>query len=51
LSNLPRFVLVDFPLFIGLAAALVPHRVARWVVAGGMLALLVVATVYFASWS
>ena len=51
LSNLPRFVLVDFPLFIGLAAALVPHRVARWVVAGGMLVLLVVATVYFASWS
>ena len=51
LSNLPRFVLVDFPLFIGLAAALVPHRVARWVVAGGMLVLLVVATVYYASWS
>ena len=51
LSSLPRFVLVDFPLFIGLAAVLVPHRVARWVAAGGMLALLVVATVYFASWS
>jgi Gpi18-like mannosyltransferase len=51
LSNLPRFVLVDFPLFIGLAAVLVPHRVARWAVAGGMLVLLVVATVYFASWS
>jgi hypothetical protein len=51
LSSLPRFVLVDFPLFIGLAAVLVPHRVARWVVAGGMLVLLVVATVYFASWS
>jgi len=51
LSNLPRFVLVDFPLFIGLAAVLIPHRVARWVVAGGMLALLMLATVYFASWS
>jgi hypothetical protein len=51
LSNLPRFVLVDFPLFIGLAVALAPHRVARWAVAGVMVALLVVGTVYFASWS
>ncbi len=51
LSNLPRFILADFPLFIGLAVALAPHRVARWVVAGVMLVLLVVGTVYFASWS
>lgn len=51
LSNLPRFVLADFPLFIGLAVALAPRRVVRWVVAGVMLALQVVGTVYFASWS
>lgn len=51
LSSLPRFVLVDFPLFIGLAAALAQHRLRRWGVAVLMLALLVVATVYFASWS
>lgn len=51
LSSLPRFVLVDFPLFVALAALLLPHRTARWVVAGVMLALLIVATVYFASWA
>jgi hypothetical protein len=51
LSSLPRFVLVDFPLFVALAAVLVPHRVTRWVVTGVFLVLLLVATVYFASWA
>lgn len=51
LSNLPRFLLVDFPLFMGLAAALAPHRAARWTVAVIMTVLLIVGTVYFASWS
>ena len=51
LSSLPRFILVDFPLFIGLAAVLVQHRRLRWGVAVVMLALLIVATIYFASWS
>ncbi len=51
LSNLPRFVLADFPLFIALAVTLAPHRIARWVVAAVMAALLIVGTVYFASWS
>jgi hypothetical protein len=51
LSNLPRFVLVDFPLFVALAVTLAPHRVARLAVAVLMAVLLVVGTVYFASWS
>jgi hypothetical protein len=51
LSNLPRFLLVDFPLFIGLAAALAPWRWARRAVAVVMAALLVAGTVYFISWS
>jgi hypothetical protein len=51
LSALPRFVLVDFPLFIALAVVLVPRPILRWVVTAVMLALLVVGTVYFISWS
>ncbi len=49
LYSLPRFVLVVFPLFIGAAAVLAPHRVWRWVVAAFLLVLLVVSTVLFAS--
>ena len=51
LSSLPRFVLVDFPFFVALAVVLVPHRVTRWAVSGLFLVLLIVATVYFASWA
>ncbi len=50
LSSLPRFVLVDFPLFIGLAAVLVPRPLARWAVAACFSFLLIVGTVYFAAW-
>ena len=49
LYSLPRFVLVVFPLFIGAAAALVPHRVGRWVVVGLFGVLMIAATVLFAS--
>ena len=49
LYTLPRFLIVIFPLFIGAAAALAPHRVWRWVVAGVFGVLLVASTVLFAS--
>ena len=49
LSSLPRFLVVVFPLFIALAAALAARPVRRWVVAGAFTAFLVLATVLFAS--
>ncbi|HEY5386866.1 MAG TPA: mannosyltransferase family protein [Thermoleophilia bacterium] len=49
LYSLPRFIIVVFPLFIGAAASLAPHRAWRWVVAGVMFLLLVASTVLFAS--
>jgi hypothetical protein len=51
LYTLPRFIVVIFPLFIGAAAGLAPHRVWRWVVVGFLGALLVVSTVLFASFT
>jgi hypothetical protein len=51
LSSLPRFVLVDFPLFMGLAVILCQHRVLRWLVVAGLLVPLAVSTVYFTSWA
>jgi len=49
LYSLPRFIIVVFPLFIGAAVVLAPHRVWRWVVVAAMGALLVASTVLFAS--
>jgi len=49
LYTLPRFIIVVFPLFIGVAAVLAPHRVWRWVVAGLLGVLLLASTVLFAS--
>jgi hypothetical protein len=49
LYTLPRFIVVVFPLFIGTAAVLAPHRVWRWVAAGFLSVLLVASTVLFAS--
>ena len=51
LYTLPRFIIVIFPLFIGAAVVLAPHRVWRWVVVGFLGALLVVSTVLFASFT
>ena len=49
LYTLPRFIVVVFPLFVGVAAVLAPHRVWRWVVAGALGVLLVASTMLFAS--
>ena len=49
LYTLPRFIVVVFPLFIGAAVVLAPHRVWRWVVVGFLGVLLVASTVLFAS--
>ena len=49
LYTLPRFVAVVFPLFIGVAVVLAPHRVWRWVTVGVLGVLLVASTVLFAS--
>jgi len=49
LYTMPRFIVVIFPLFIGAAAVLAPHRVWRWVAAGFLGVLLVASTVLFAS--
>ncbi len=51
LYTLPRFIVVIFPLFIGAAAGLAPHRVWRWVVVAFLGVLLVVSTVLFASFT
>jgi hypothetical protein len=51
LYTLPRFIIVIFPLFIGTAAVLAPHRVWRWVVVGFLGVLLVASTVLFASFT
>jgi hypothetical protein len=51
LYTLPRFIVVIFPLFIGAAAVLAPHRVWRWVVVGFLGVLLVASTVLFASFT
>jgi hypothetical protein len=51
LYTLPRFIVVIFPLFIGTAAVLAPHRVWRWVVVGFLGVLLVASTVLFASFT
>jgi hypothetical protein len=48
---MPRFMVVIFPLFIGAAAVLAPHRVWRWVVVGFLGVLLVASTVLFASFT
>jgi len=49
LVSLPRYVLVDFPLFIALASTLVHHRRTRWVVLGVMVLGLVLLTATFAN--
>ena len=49
LLSLPRFVLVDFPLFIALAVVLVKRPLARWTVLAAMLAGLVLLTTTFAN--
>jgi hypothetical protein len=51
LYTMPRFMVVIFPLFIGAAAVLAPHRVWRWVVVGFLGVLLVASTVLFASFT
>jgi len=49
LLSLPRFVLVDFPLFIAFAVVLVKRPVARWAVLVSMVAGLILLTTTFAS--
>lgn len=49
LLSLPRFVLVDFPLFIALAVVLVTRPVARWTVLAAMVAGLILLTTIFAN--
>jgi hypothetical protein len=49
LLSLPRFVLVDFPLFIAFAVVLVKRPVARWAVLVVMVAGLILLTTTFAS--
>jgi hypothetical protein len=51
LSSYPRFLLVNFPLFIVMALLLAERRRWRWAVVGVMLALSVVATMLFASFA
>ncbi len=51
LASYPRFLLVNFPLFIALALHLYASRRWRWVVVGAMAALSVIATVIFASFN
>jgi len=51
LYTLPRFIVVVFPLFIGAAAVLAPHRVWRWAAAVVLGVLLVASTVLFASFT
>jgi hypothetical protein len=51
LYTMPRFMVVIFPLFVGAAAVLAPHRVWRWVVVGFLGVLLVASTVLFASFT
>jgi hypothetical protein len=51
LSSYPRFLLVNFPLFIALAVLLAESRLWRWVVVGVMLVLSMVATTLFASFA
>ena len=49
LLSLPRFVLVDFPLFIALAVVLVKRPLARWAVLAAMVAGLLLLTTIFAN--
>jgi hypothetical protein len=49
LLSMPRFVLVDFPLFIGLATVLAGRPIARWALLAVMTAGLVLMTAVFAS--
>lgn len=49
LLSLPRFVLVDFPLFVALAATLAPRRAARWALLVVMALAMVVLTAMFAN--
>lgn len=51
LLSLPRFILVDFPLFIALAAGLLRHPAWRWAVLAVMTAVLLLATILFATWN
>ncbi|MGO8685459.1 MAG: mannosyltransferase family protein [Thermoleophilia bacterium] len=51
LLSLPRFILVDFPLFIALAAGLLRHPAWRWAVLAIMTAGVLVATILFATWN
>lgn len=49
LYSLPRFVVVVFPLFMGMAAVLAPRPVWRWVATAVFVLLLLGSTVLFAS--
>ncbi len=49
LLSLPRFVLVDFPLFIALAVLLLHRPVARWAVLAVFVAGLILLTTTFAN--
>jgi hypothetical protein len=49
LLSFPRFVLVDFPLFIALALLVEKRPVARWALAGAFAAGLVLLTVVYAN--
>ncbi|MGO8685331.1 MAG: mannosyltransferase family protein [Thermoleophilia bacterium] len=49
LLSLPRFVLVDFPLFIALAAVVAEHRKTRWLLLVLMTAAMLLFTAWFAN--
>jgi hypothetical protein len=49
LLSFPRFVLVDFPLFVALALVVEKRPVARWALAGAFAAGLVLLTVVYAN--
>jgi hypothetical protein len=51
LLSLPRFILVDFPLFIAVAAGLLRHPAWRWAVLAVMTAGVLLATILFATWN
>ncbi len=48
-SSMPRFLLTIFPFFVALAVSLEGRRVAKWVVVGIFVVLLIPSTVFFAS--
>jgi hypothetical protein len=49
LLSMPRFVLVDFPLFIALAAVVAEHRKTRWLLLVVMTAAMMLFTAWFAN--